>query len=180
MRVVPIERTAYKPLRSRGLKPIYSGGEEHITKRNGHGGWHLNRSHARNQSHCCQSRQGAKLTEAERAIRDARIFVNVLKRRKEPKFAGPKRATECADSILPRERLFWIRLGIVEHIARIEGPRTHLVNLENLADEELRKLEHEFQRLRKLESAKVSPAAGADTLGDGDQRMPPLAQQKSE
>jgi low affinity Fe/Cu permease len=73
-----------------------------------------------------------------------------------------------------------IQLKLDELIRGIEGPRTHLVNLENFADEELSKLEQEFQRLRKLESAKVSPAAGADTLGDGDQRMPPLAQQKSE
>jgi low affinity Fe/Cu permease len=71
-----------------------------------------------------------------------------------------------------------IQLKLDELIRGIEGPRTHLVNLENLADEELSRLEQEFQRLRKLESAKASPDAGAATLGDRDQRMPPLVEEK--
>src|SRR5438552_17533025 len=71
-----------------------------------------------------------------------------------------------------------VQLKLDELIRGIEGPRTHLVNLENLADEELRKLEHEFQRLRKVETAKVSSAAGADSLDHGDQSMAPLAEEK--
>lgn len=62
-----------------------------------------------------------------------------------------------------------IQLKLDELIRGIEGPRTHLVNLENLAEEELSKLEQEFQRLRKLERAKVSPTAGSNTPDDGDQ-----------
>jgi low affinity Fe/Cu permease len=71
-----------------------------------------------------------------------------------------------------------IQLKLDELIRGIEGPRTHLVNLENLAEEELSKLEQEFQRLRKLESAKVSPAAGLDSPSDRDQRLPSAAEEK--
>ncbi|SRR5260370_10802061 len=71
-----------------------------------------------------------------------------------------------------------IQLKLDELIRGIEGPRTHLVNLENLTDEELSKLQQEFQRLRKLETAKVSPTTGAHPLREGEQRMPPLPGEK--
>jgi low affinity Fe/Cu permease len=66
-----------------------------------------------------------------------------------------------------------IQLKLDELIRGIEGPRTHLVNLENLAEEELNMLQQEFQRLRKLELAKVNPADGANAVGAADQKVPP-------
>jgi low affinity Fe/Cu permease len=63
-----------------------------------------------------------------------------------------------------------IQLKLDELIRGIEGPRTHLVNLESLTDEELRRLQREFRRLRERESEKVSLAhaqrrAGLDREG---------------
>src|SRR5438552_18924152 len=71
-----------------------------------------------------------------------------------------------------------IQLKLDELIRGIEGPRTHLVNLENLAEEELNQLQQEFQRLRKRESAKVNPADGADSLAGTDQHIPTLTEEK--
>jgi low affinity Fe/Cu permease len=64
-----------------------------------------------------------------------------------------------------------IQLKLDELIRGIEGPRTHLVNLENLAEEELNKLQKEFQWLRKLESAKLNRANGADSI---EEKIPSL------
>ena len=66
-----------------------------------------------------------------------------------------------------------IQLKLDELIRGIEGPGTHLVNLENLAEEELNKLEQEFQRLRKLESDKLSPAKNANAVEDRERKMSP-------
>ena len=71
-----------------------------------------------------------------------------------------------------------IQLKLDELIRGIEGPRTHLVNLENLAEEELNKLEQEFQRLRNLESAKLSKAQRTDLPNDRDKNSSRLAEKK--
>ena len=45
-----------------------------------------------------------------------------------------------------------IHLKLDELIKGVEGARTHLVNLENLTDDELNGLQKEFERLRKMKS----------------------------
>ncbi len=53
--------------------------------------------------------------------------MNIFERREKPKLTGLERASECGDSILTRERLFWIRLRIIQRIARIEGARSKII-----------------------------------------------------
>jgi len=48
-----------------------------------------------------------------------------------------------------------IHLKLDELIKGVEGARTHLVDLENLDDEELEKLQHEFTKLRTRHEAKA-------------------------
>jgi low affinity Fe/Cu permease len=47
-----------------------------------------------------------------------------------------------------------IHLKLDELIKGVEGARTHLVNLENLDDDELENLQKEFERLRKKNSSR--------------------------
>lgn len=47
-----------------------------------------------------------------------------------------------------------IHLKLDELIKGVEGARTHLVNLENLDDDELEELQREFERLRKKNSSR--------------------------
>ena len=56
-----------------------------------------------------------------------------------------------------------IQLKLDELIKGVGGARTHLVNLEELSDEELSALQEEFKRLRTEQSAesKQSPATAA-------------------
>src|SRR5207237_2010877 len=75
----------------------------------------------------CQSSQRVELAETECAVSYGRIFVNLFEARKKPKLSSLERAADRADSVLARERLFWIRLRIVEHIACIEGARAQVV-----------------------------------------------------
>ncbi len=49
-----------------------------------------------------------------------------------------------------------IQLKLDELIKGVEGARTHLVNLENLTDEELDNLQKEFARIRKRKGKKQS------------------------
>lgn len=58
-----------------------------------------------------------------------------------------------------------IQLKLDEIIRGTEGPRTQLVNLENLTDEELERLQREFQRLRERESARASLAEAERRTG---------------
>src|SRR5258708_6672007 len=127
MRVISIQRTAEEPLRSRRLKPIDPGREQDIAERHRHRRRHVNRSHAGDQSHRRQPGQSVELTKTEGAVSYARVFVNVFERRKKPKLTRFERPSEGADTILSREGLFWIRLRIVQNIARIESARTKIV-----------------------------------------------------
>jgi|SRR5579862_6775286 len=47
-----------------------------------------------------------------------------------------------------------LHLKLDELLRGVEGARTNLVNLENLSDEELDQLQHEFERLTSRKSAK--------------------------
>lgn len=51
-----------------------------------------------------------------------------------------------------------IHLKLDELLRSIEGARTRLVNLEDLSDEELDHLQHEFERIRKREVRRVEQA----------------------
>ncbi len=50
-----------------------------------------------------------------------------------------------------------IHLKLDELIRGVEGARTHLVDLENLTDDELDKLQKEFRRLRKAKLRRPPP-----------------------
>jgi len=54
-----------------------------------------------------------------------------------------------------------IHLKLDELLRAIEGARTHLVDLEELDDEELDRLQRQFQRLRVRESRKAQEQASA-------------------
>ena len=51
-----------------------------------------------------------------------------------------------------------MHLKLDELIRAVKGARNQLVDLENLSDEELKKLEKQFQRMRKLAENDGSPA----------------------
>jgi low affinity Fe/Cu permease len=53
-----------------------------------------------------------------------------------------------------------IHLKLDELIRGVEGARTHLVDLENLTDEELDRLEREFRRIHEREKHKADVASG--------------------
>jgi low affinity Fe/Cu permease len=55
-----------------------------------------------------------------------------------------------------------IHLKLDELIKGVSGARTHLVNLENLTDEELNDLQEEFTKLRKRSRAIEEQAAAAN------------------
>jgi low affinity Fe/Cu permease len=50
-----------------------------------------------------------------------------------------------------------MHLKLDELIRAVQGARNQLVDLENLSDEELQKLEHQFRRMRKLAEQGGSP-----------------------
>ena len=54
-----------------------------------------------------------------------------------------------------------IHLKLDELIRAVSGARTHLVDLENLTDEELDRLEREFRRIHEREKRKAEMPAGA-------------------
>ncbi len=59
-----------------------------------------------------------------------------------------------------------IHLKLDELIKGVEGARTHLVDLENLDDEELDKLQNEFTKLRTRHAAKSPPMPQEATAVD--------------
>jgi low affinity Fe/Cu permease len=60
-----------------------------------------------------------------------------------------------------------IHLKLNELIRGTEGPRTHLVDLKSLTDEELHNLEKEFQRLRQRETARANRSPSRPPAGGG-------------
>ncbi len=52
-----------------------------------------------------------------------------------------------------------IHLKLDELLRGVKGARTSLINLEHLSDEELDKLQHEFERLRGAQGTQASPNA---------------------
>jgi low affinity Fe/Cu permease len=58
-----------------------------------------------------------------------------------------------------------IHLKLDELIRAVTGARTHLVDLENLTDEELDRLEREFRRIHEREKRKAEMPAGASANG---------------
>jgi len=58
-----------------------------------------------------------------------------------------------------------IHLKLDELIRAVTGARTHLVDLENLTDEELNRLEREFRRIHEREKRKAEMPAGASANG---------------
>ena len=50
-----------------------------------------------------------------------------------------------------------IHLKLDELLRALEGARTGLVDLEDMTDEELQRLQHEFERLHQRENGKVPP-----------------------
>jgi low affinity Fe/Cu permease len=58
-----------------------------------------------------------------------------------------------------------IHLKLDELIRALAGARTHLVDLENLTDEELNRLEREFRRIHEREKRKSEVTTGASRNG---------------
>jgi low affinity Fe/Cu permease len=58
-----------------------------------------------------------------------------------------------------------IHLKLDELIRAVEGARTHLVDLENLTDEELNRLEREFRRIHEREKRKAEMPSGSSSNG---------------
>ena len=117
---VGVNARAQEPGGVRRLRPIESDGSEIVSKRYRNIIRHRDGADSRNQPLRGERRQCVELRQTARAISDAGVFMNVLKRREKPKLVFYNGTAECPDVILLGEWLLGQRGGILNRIPRVE------------------------------------------------------------
>src|SRR2546427_1733422 len=126
-RVIAVEGGAQEPTGSFRLRPVQASGKDCVAER-----CEDRRRNSPDGSDAGKAAGGGKLrkrlkfVEALIAVSHAGVFIHVFERGKEKKPVPNKGAAERARSVVAREGLFGIGLGIVERISGVKGAVTEV------------------------------------------------------